>query len=109
MLTLGLFTIIFSALNLYEVYTGHKSAPVLINQTGIGLNLSQMIDSQAKLTAIPVQTGSIELFSAATVNTSLNLFFYFLLMSFISVCGFKVALLGVQLLRPINIKSSVLS
>ena len=110
LLSIGLFVLSFSTINIYQVFTGRTHPYQLISQKELSFNLSQFLpEGQSTSSEDSGKKTQLELLSADTINNSANLMFHLALMTFISASGFKIAILGVQLLRPINIKSSVLS
>jgi len=98
---IGLSLILISAVSVFVVFTGRvKPAPVF-RQPGISLDMSQ-------IAGLPTLPGSkptpVELLSASALNDISNLTLHILLMGFIAGIGYKIALLGVQLLRPVEVK-----
>lgn len=91
----GLIIITISAYIVYETFTGQRSPIPLISAQNISLDLASIV---------PGQKGSLELFSAKDLNLLSNLTIQYLLMTFFVSLGFKVSQLGIQLLRPINVK-----
>ena len=109
LLTVGLFLIGFTLVNMYLVFNGQNQPYKLFNQSSVTLSMKNLITSQTGVDKNNPTDTNLELLSASTVNNSLNLTFYLILMTFIGSSGYKISSLGVQLLRPINVKSSLLS
>lgn len=100
LLIIGVFVIIFCGLNVLFVFTG-KALPIQpFNFPGVSLDLSQSL-------GLPKTAGvkPTELISADMLNQSSNLFTHLFLMGFLAGIGQKLASLGVQLVRPIVVKS----
>lgn len=107
---IGILTILFSAISVYLVFT-KKSEPVkLFNFQGIGLDLASLFSD-----SLPPETSKLlnqnqgkstrtEIISADLVNDTSNIFAHLLLMGFIASMGYKLASLGVMLVRPIVVK-----
>lgn len=94
----GLLLILFSTLNIYLTFTGRALPVMLFHTSGISLDLSQ---------SLPVPNPAakpVEIFSAADMNQVADLTLTYLLDTFFVSVGAKIASLGVQLLRPVNIK-----
>lgn len=90
LLFLGLLVIVYSAISIFMVFT-KKAQPIQLF-TGPGISVS-----------LP-NTKPTELVPAATLNDISNISAHYLLMSFLLGVGFKLGTLGVQLLRPIEVK-----
>lgn len=101
LLASGLALIIFSLVSVYLVFTAQHQAPQLFNQAGISFDLGKMLTGN--LSQLSASGSSTEILSADTINRSTNLFVYLVFMSFVSGAGFKIATLGIQLLRPIEV------
>ena len=95
LLTVGLVVICLAALNIFQTFTGTLVPYSLFNSQSVSLDLG---------TLVPGQSGKMELFSAKDINLISNLTIHYLLMTFIVSVGYKVASLGIQLLRPISVK-----
>lgn len=91
LLFLGLLVIGVSSFNLYQVFT-KKLSPVQFF-TGPGISVS-----------VPGTTTQQEVIPAQTLNDASNLTLHYLLVTFLVSVGFKVSSLGIQLLRPIEVK-----
>lgn len=96
LLGLGLLLIIFSLYNVYSVFSGRFPPIKLFNQTGISVDLAEILGSEM------ISDTRLDLLSAATINGIFNYSFHLLFMSFISITGFRIASLGGQLLRSVE-------
>lgn len=91
LLVSGLVLAGFSAFSIYQVFT-KQAGPV------------KLFDSPAVKVELLAGSPPVELMSADTLNTVSNLTAHYFLMSFLAMIGFKVSGLGIQLLRPIEVK-----
>lgn len=108
LLGFGLLIIIFSAFNIWSIFT-KKSKPVQIFNIPaakldindlVGGNLPPVLASQAGKSA----NKGLEIFPSSTLSEVANLTAQILLMGFFLNVGYKISLLGVQLVRPIQVK-----
>lgn len=91
LLIVGLISIVFSAMNVFFVFTGQAQPGELFNFSPVSV-------------ALAPGTKPVELVSARELNQTTNLTFHLLLMGFLAGAGQKIASLGVQLIRPIVVK-----
>lgn len=101
----GIVVIIGSAFNVYSVFTG-KSEPIApFNLSGISLDFGAMApaEQQAALDASGASLKT-EIVKPDVLNQPLNYVAHLLLMGFLGSAGFKLASLGVMLVRPIKVK-----
>lgn len=97
LLFLGLLVIGYSAISIYLVFT-KKTQPIqLFTGSGISLDLSGYMPPGTP-------KSKTDLVSANTLNDISNISAHYLLMTFFVGVGFKVSSLGIQLLRPIEVK-----
>jgi hypothetical protein len=94
LLAFGVFLILGSALSVYRVFTNQTKPLAVFNFEPISLDLGQP------------QIPKTQIVPAAMLNDTANLAAHLFLMGFIASVGQKLASLGVQLLRPIEIKLS---
>lgn len=98
LLAIGLVIITFAGVNVYQVFT-HRILPVqLFSFQGISLDAGQLFDPGTK------QQASLQLISPEMINQTSNVFAHLFLMGFVASIGFKIANLGVGLLRPLEVK-----
>ena len=90
---LGIVVIVLSVFSVYQVFIGSQLPIQLFHLPAFNLD-SQLLSPGT----------AIELIPASINNQFANLFAHVVLMSFVSGIGYKLSLLGVQLLRPINIQ-----
>jgi len=91
LLVTGLLTIGLSSFSIYQVFT-KKAQPV------------KLVSSQPFKIELAPGAPPTELMSAEILNTISNLTAHYFLMSFLAMVGFKISSLGIQLLRPIEVK-----
>lgn len=106
LIVLGLSVIFYSAFDVYSVFTGAKPPISPFKLSGISLDLGSLVagpEQQQELKASGASLKS-ELISSEVLNQPLNLTFHLLLMGFIASAGYKLASLGVMLVRPIKVK-----
>lgn len=92
LLVCGIAIILFSAFNVYFVFTGQAQPIHLFNFPAVSL-------------AVVPGAKPVELVSADMLNQTSNVFAHLFLMGFLASIGEKLASLGIQLLRPIVVKS----
>jgi hypothetical protein len=94
----GIILIGFATFNTYQVFTGQTQSVNLFSSKGISVDLKQLQPAGETTT-----NSQLELLSADTFNKAFNLSFHLFLMGFVASTGFKLASLGNQLLRPIDV------
>ena len=111
LLVTGIVVMVFSALSVYSVFTG-KSQPVhLFAISGISIDFGQIVGGMlppelagqagAQTSKRPAQKR--EVIPGDVMNQLFNLLSYLMLMGFLMNFGYKLAELGVQMLRPIKV------
>lgn len=98
LLALGLIIILLSALNIYLIFTGQSRPAHIFNLSGINLDLSTLG------LGLPTKAGSTQVISANELNDSVNFFAHIFVVGFFVNVGFKIAQLGIELLRPVVVK-----
>lgn len=100
LLALGVVTIIVAAVSVVFVFTGSTKPIELIDQKiNLGFNVS-LPGETGDNTQVPVKMNQLQ-----PIIHLANLFGYLIFMGFIASIGYKIALIGVQLIRPIVIKA----
>jgi hypothetical protein len=99
LLIAGILVIAFSAFSVYQVFTRQAQPVKLFSLKGVSVNANQIISGAPA-------NGQIDLISASDLNTYSNIAAHLILMSFLAGIGSRVAVLGVQMLRPIEVKLS---
>jgi hypothetical protein len=105
MFVLGLAVIVLSTVSIFLVFTGKMPPISLFKATGFSLDTNVLISAnylhETPGNPLPQK---IELIPASVINQTSNLTAHLILVTFIAGIGYKIALLGTQLLRPIQIK-----
>lgn len=99
LLTVGLILIVFAAINIFAVFTGQAQPIQLFHFQSVSL------DFGASLGLPKGASPATELLSAKDFNQMANLTAQIFLMGFLAGIGQKIAALGVDLIRPIVVKS----
>lgn len=99
LLVVGVLIIVYAALNVYGVFTKKAKPFDVFNLPGISLDLGGLVGNQ-----LPTGPAKSELITPEILNQPLNLAAHLFLMGFIANIGFKIASLGVMLVRPIKVK-----
>lgn len=106
LLIIGIVIIVFSAISVWGVFTKKVQPVQLFNFKGVSLDLggviSQNLPQEAKSLVKP--SAPTEIISADFINDSSNIFAHLILMGFLASIGFKLASLGVMMIRPIVVK-----
>ena len=108
---LGVGVIFFATFNIYSVFT-KKARPVdVFSFPPIALDLSQaatvslpqeLVEAGVEIETPPSQKQ--EIIPSTMLNQTSNLVAHLVLMGFIVNVGFKVAMLGTQMVRPVIVK-----
>lgn len=106
LLSVGILIILGSVLNVYQVFNKQASAVSLFSFPGISIDLGKVVASQLpKDVALPQGTAmQQEIIPAKMLNESANIAAHLFLMGFVASAGYKIASLGVEMLRPIQVK-----
>ncbi len=95
LLILGLVIIVASALNIYQVFILSKQPLQIFNFNSVSMSASDITGVELPSNQNP----QLELFSADMLNKPLNLMSQLFLMGFMASIGYKIASLGIQLMR----------
>lgn len=110
LLVFGVIIILFSGWNVYGVFTKRIQPVQLFGFKGIGIDMGQIISNAlpkdlAPLTGTNLQPAQkTEIIPAEMLNGLLDIMAQIILMGFIGGAGYKLASLGVMLLRPVEVK-----
>ena len=91
LLILGVILLLFSIVEMVNVYTGNASPPNLLSLSDISIPLGQ-------------NGTNVSLIHGAQVSQVANLFFWFILMGFLLFAGGKIASLGVNMIKDIKVE-----
>jgi hypothetical protein len=108
---LGILLIIYSAFNVYQVFTRGFEPVSLFDFQSIGIDASSLIGSdlppeQRELLKQSGGSSNLEIIPAQMINQTSNVFAHIILMGFLASVGYKIASLGIMMLRPIVVKLS---
>lgn len=110
LLTIGIVIIIYSGISVYSVFTGSSRPFELFRFAGISLDPTQFLSMQlspqeeAIVKESGVEMQKSELISGEMLNQPTNIIAHVVLMGFVAMIGFRLASLGVMLVRPIVVK-----
>lgn len=113
LLLIGLAIMVVSVVNMFMVFTNKAKPFSVFNiSSSSSININDIISELQKknLSASPSASNQIiappklDILPPEVLNQTLNISSHFFLMSFILGFGYKLASLGVQLVRPINVK-----
>lgn len=97
---IGVGVIGLAGYSVYSVFTGSITAFPLFNFSGVTVPASSLLGAEFANASIP----DIEIFPAEILNGTTNILAHLFLMSFIVTVGYKIAMLGVNLVRPVIVK-----
>lgn len=104
LLIIGILMILGSALGVFWVFSGKAQTFQVFDLPPITLDLSGLMQAENPDSQIAPQANlETELVKSDVLNKPLNLIAYLLFMGFMLNVGFKIATLGVQLVRPIKV------
>ena len=106
LIAVGVAVIVVSALNVYWVFTGQAQPVNPFNLPGVSLDFGGMAGGAEQQQALKESGATLktELLAPDVVNQPLNYAAHLLLVGFMASVGFKLASLGVMLVRPIKVK-----
>lgn len=96
---LGILVIIFTAFSVYQVFNNRLQPYTLFTFDSITFDLAKLAEE-----APPDVDLQQELVKSEMINKPMNLIAHVILMGFLSSIGFKIAQVGVSLVRPIKVK-----
>jgi len=105
LLAVGILAMLIPAINVFQVFTGGAKPIEIFHFPGVSMDLSSMITANIPNNPALKQIPSMktEILPADMINQSANLFAHVFLMGFIINLGYRLASLGIQLLRPIKV------
>lgn len=109
LLVFGITVILYSAFNTYLVFTKQQAPIDLFNFSGISMDLSKFIPStgipaeysQALKQTKTANSGNTEFIPPNMINQTSNIFAHLMLMGFLASIGYRLASLGINLIRPL--------
>lgn len=103
LLASGLLIILFATFSIIFVFTKRTQPVQLFTYKGISIDSSKLAPQTP---GVSVPSEPLEIISGDMINGSANIFAHVAFMGFILTAGYNIALLGVNLLRPIVVKTS---
>ena len=103
LLVTGLLIILFATFSIIFVFTKRSEPVQLFTYNGISIDSSKLAP-QVPGSTMPSEP--LEIISGDMINGSANIFAHVAFMGFLLTVGYNIALLGVNLLRPIVVKTS---
>lgn len=107
LLVVGVVIILGGAFSVYQIFVGHATPVKIFHFPSVSIDLTSSL-----LATLPAQARSAaptvaptEIMSGETISATANLVGHLLLMGFMLNVGYKLASLGVQLLRPIVVQA----
>lgn len=97
---LGILIIFYSAFNVYKVFTKAFEPVQLFSFQGIGIDAASLGGSETKSSG----SNKLEIIPGSMINQMSNVLAHILLMGFLASIGYKVASLGIMMLRPVVVK-----
>jgi hypothetical protein len=109
----GILIMFVSGWNLYEVFTKHAQPVRVFSLRGISIDPTQLVAGNLppqvaqQMKTNPSGSTPMEIFPAESLNAIINLMAHVILMGFIASIGYRLASLGVQLIRTLVVKYNV--
>lgn len=104
LLSLGIFTMIVAFVYMLLVFTGNREPAGVFAIDAPTIDLGSMLaPSLAQGQSVPLPSSEIEVIPTESFNKILNMSLTFFLMGFVVTFGFRIASLGVMLVRPIKV------
>lgn len=110
LVSIGLIIMIFCVINMVMVFSDNAKPFSIFNISSsnsalnIGDIVSQLQKSNPSNLSQSIPAPKIDILPPEVINQTLNLSTHFFLMTFILGFGYKLSSLGVQFVRPINVK-----
>ena len=112
LLTVGIIAIVLAGFSVYQVFTKQAQPVQLFNFEGVSLNMGSLMGDGEGMTAeqkvlLEKQKSQVkpqEIVSSAMINDTSNIAAHMFLMGFVVSIGYRIASLGIQLLRPIKVQ-----
>jgi len=103
----GILIMIFAFFQIILVFTG-KAQPIPIFSQKTIDSQSILPDTSSLLNSLQqgggnLQLPKVQLIDPETIDSFLNMLFYYLIMQFLLSFGYKISTLGTQMLRPIQV------
>jgi hypothetical protein len=101
----GIAAILYSSVSVYDVFTKKSQPAILFSFPGISLDPSQLMAGANLPQGVTLPAGAkMEIMTPEMINTTSNIFAHVVLMGFLASAGLKLATIGTQLVRTIEVK-----
>lgn len=104
LLGVGICIMLFALGNIFLVFTSKIQPIMLFDTKGISFDINSLLPQLSEGVSPGKKPAGMELIPSGTINQMLNLSSHFFLMSFVVTFGYKIASLGVMLVRPVVVK-----
>ena len=104
LLGVGICVMLFALVNIYLLFTSKIQPITLFDTKGISFDINSLLPQLPEGVSVGNKPQGMELVPSNTINQTLNLSAHFFLMSFVMTFGYKLASLGVMLIRPVVVK-----
>lgn len=104
LLGVGILVMAFSLGYVWMVFTNKIPPAEIIKAKSISLDFTQALSGLNTGQQLSSSNGGMEIFSGQDMSKTINLSITFFFMTFVMLFGFRIASLGVMLMRPIVVK-----
>jgi hypothetical protein len=104
LLGIGILVMCLSVGYVWMVFTNKMPPVTIIQAKSIELDFTQALSNISSGQQLGSSAGGMELFSGNDLSKTINLSITFFFMTFVMLFGFRIASLGVMLMRPIVVK-----
>jgi hypothetical protein len=110
LLVVGVSIVLLPAYNVYQVFEKEKQVIEFFSFEGVSVDITSgfvnQLDPALKSQLVESEPEKTEIVSADQINKPLNLFTHVFFMGFFLNVGYKIAMLGVELLRTVTVDIS---
>ena len=109
----GIIIMVFTGWNVYAVFTKQIRPVSIFSLQGISIDPTKIVAANLpphvadQMKTNPTASTLMEIFPAETLNSISNIIAHIVLMGFLASIGYRLASLGVQLVRTIVVKYNV--
>jgi hypothetical protein len=104
LIVVGIIAILYSSLSVYDVFTKKSKPATLFSFSGISMDPAQFLGNNLPPGVTIPKGAAIEIMTPEMINDSSNIFAHVVLMGFLAGAGLKLATIGTQLVRTIEVK-----
>lgn len=105
LLVIGILLIIITVINVFLVFTGSKKPYQFLNENA---SLAQFSMDIPETGGVPMNAVPITINNNAQITKIINLVLYIIFAGFFAGIGYKLAMIGTNLVRPIIVKTDSL-